>query len=180
MELVGLKEALENIGKLKEEFKSTANNPLHQLIIDISNRIVSTMQKQLKKPDSILSQSIGHSPIIIENNGNISIEITANEYWDFVNSGVNGLKANFGSQYSFKTPYPNKKMAESIQGWMGQRGISNGADFRSASYGIATSVKKYGIKPTHFVDVVLSDSFINEISEQVSEQAGKLVSLTIK
>ena len=179
MELVGLKEALDNIGKLKKEFKSTSDNPLHQLMLDISNRIVKTMQEQLKKPNSILSQSITHSPIVIDETGNISINIQANEYWDFVNQGVNGWQQNQGSEYTFKDTFPSYKMQESIQDWEGRNGIGDADDFKSISIGIAIIVKKFGIKPTHFVDVVLSDSFINEIAREVSEQSGKFVSLKI-
>jgi hypothetical protein len=189
MELVGLKEALADIGKIKKSFKMTSNNPIEQLILDIANRIIKEMQEGLKMQGSSLSQSI--KPLaVVQEGGKISINIEANHYWDFVNQGVNGFRrvngfqVAFGSPYYFKNLYPSRKMVESFEEGSTRKGVmdaySDKKNTLSAAWGAAINTKKFGIKPTHFVDKVLSENFINEIAALISKETGKLIFLNIK
>ena len=169
------------IGQLKEDVSKPFDSPLKVYLSTLATQIVSQLKQSLRDAgvdqNSILSQSI--APEIREENNMIVVEISANDYWDFINSGVNGIQVNHAAPYSFRTPYANKKMAESIQGWMSARSIGTSNNYKSISYAIATKLKIKGIEPNHFVDNVLTDEFINEISLSLSEEFGKQIKLTI-
>ena len=170
-----------NIGGLKDDVSKPFDSPLKVYLSTLATQIVSQLKQSLRDAgvdqNSILSQSI--APEIREENNMIVVEISANDYWDFINSGVNGIQVNHAAPYSFKTPYPNRKMAESIQGWMSARSIGTSNNYKSISYAIATKLKVKGIEPNHFVDNVLTDEFIENISLSLSEEFGKQIKLTI-
>lgn len=175
-----LKEMIGSLGKLQEELKGV-NSPFEQFLINLGQQITSQLKQSLRNEgidqNSLLSQSI--APEIVSDENGVTLMITANDYWKFVNDGVNGVLRNVGGEYSFKTPFPNRKMAASIQDYMGRRGISDAANFKSVSYAIATKVKKYGIEPTHFVDKVMTDEFINSISTQLADEFEKQITIKL-
>lgn len=175
-----LKEMIGGLGKLQEELKGV-NSPFEQFLVNLGQQITSQLKQSLRNEgidqNSLLSQSI--APEIISDENGVTLKITANNYWKFVNDGVNGVLRNVSGKYNFKTPFPNRKMAASIQDYMGRRGISDAANFKSVSYAIATKVKKYGIEPTHFVDKVMTDEFINTISTQLADEFEKQITIKL-
>ena len=181
MKLTGMQEALSKIGSIKKVVSKEANSPLQILVSNIAMQLVSQFKSSLIQggvdANSVLAQSI--APTIITEGDKIRIQITSEDYWDYVNSGVDGITVKHGSPYSFKTRFPNKKMAESIQGWMGNKGISDASNYKSISYAIATKLKVKGIEPNHFVDKVLTPEFIQEISLSLAEELGKEVLISI-
>jgi len=176
-----IKEQIASLGKKIDSFKKPSN-PLEMLMITIGQQITSQLKQALSESGIELSSNLSQSiaPNVVTNGSNIELTITAEEYWEFVNSGVNGVFQNVGGAFSFKTDKPNKKMATSIQGWMSRKGIANAQTFKSISYAIATKVKQEGINPTHFVDKVMSVDFINSISESLSNEMEKQIILNIR
>ena len=175
-----LKDLIGDIGRVKEELKAP-NNPLDEYMLHLGMQIVSQLKQSLRESgidqNSLLSQSV-NSTIVNDDNG-ITLTITADDYWKFVNDGVNGIRRNVGSEMSFKTPYPSKKMAKSIQGWASRKSIGSAKDVKSISYAIATKVKREGIDPTYFVDKVLTEDFISIIEKELASEFKKTLTLTI-
>ena len=187
--------ALAAIGKIKDVVSKKAESPLQILVTNIAMQIISRLKQsgieQGLSTNAILLQSIGQDgPFITETNTGIIINISANKYWDFVNSGVDGYDQSAGATpnykegkvQKFKSPFPNRKMAKNLQNGMSTKGLSlppGFKDFESYSYAAATKVKIEGIKPNHFADKVLTPEFINEISLSLAEELGKKVLFTI-
>lgn len=184
--------ALAAIGKIKDVVSKKAESPLQILATNIAMQIISRLKQsgieQGLSTNAILLQSI--APTITETNTGVTINISANEYWDFVNSGVDGYDQSAGATpnykegkvQKFKSPFPNRKMAKNLQNGMAAKGLSlppGFKDFESYSYAAATKVKIEGIKPNHFADKVLTPEFINEISLSLAEELGKKVLFTI-
>ncbi len=169
------------IGSIKKDLIEAENSPLVSFMTNVAMQLVSRLKASILNEmgsDTNLSQSV--APSVRVEGGVIKVEITANDYWSFINEGVSGVENKYNTPYSFKTIYPNKKMALSLQDYMGRRGISNAEELESASYAMAVSVKKHGIKPTHFVDKVLNEKFLEEIAQGLTDELGKTVSLSIK
>lgn len=175
-----LKDLIGDLGKSIDEYKS-ASDPVSEYMVFLGQQITSMLKTSLRDEgeyqNSLLHQSI--APEITTSVNGITLTITANDYWRFINAGVDGIHVKHGSIYSFKTPYPNKAMAKSIQTWMGNRGIGDASNFKSISYAIATKVKRIGIEPTYFVDKVMTDEFINQIAEGLAEATGKSLNINI-
>ena len=135
--------------------------------------------------NTILEQSIGQGsePLISVEGSAIDITISANSYWKFVDQGVNGLQRGRGSEFSFRTPFPNRKMAESLEQGASFKGISlpqGFKDFKSYSYAAAVKLKREGIEPNYFASSVITPEFIETIQKELSEQFGKIVSLNFQ
>jgi len=183
----GFSEALAKIGKIKEVVSTEAGSPLEKLVLKLGQDIIDKLKASGvasgMSPNSLLIASIGAGDFISVNGNKMNITISANEYWDFVNSGVNGTVRGVGGKYNFKTPYPNKKMAASLKNGMASKGLSlppGFKDYDSYSYAAATNIKKYGIKPNHFADFITSKAFIEKISLNLAQQLGREIVLKIK
>jgi hypothetical protein len=182
---------LEQIGKAKESVKQLADTPLGQAAASFANMAISDMKENVptSQPGTgALKQSLG---VEFEANGEtLSIKFLADDYWDYVNSGVNGkLKSSgalinqFGSTYSFKTVNPSKKMVDAfagvggMQNWLAGKGITSlryggkthplrtNKDYRGAAYVFARAVKKKGIKPSGFVNEAFSEEKMKAFEE---------------
>lgn len=178
------RELIEGIGRTQDELKS-ASSPIEEYLTTVAAQIVSQLKQSLRDAgvdqNSLLSQSIGGGdvPLVETTDKGTTITVSANDYWKYINDGVNGVNRNVGGAYSFKTLKPSIQMAKSIEGWAGRRSIGNSSNIKSISYAIATKVKRDGISPTHFVDKVITDEFINEISDRLSEEFGKKLILNL-
>ena len=138
------------------------------------------LQENNKNASRTLSQSIAPTPIV-EEDGIITIQVEANDYWDFVNSGVDGSEVKRGSPYSFETKAPP---VNTIRQWMFDRSITtseffdkSGAkqikplltekDYQSVAFAIAKGVKKKGQKAVPYMDIAFSDEALEDLEKRI-------------
>jgi hypothetical protein len=132
-------------------------------------------------------------------------ESTAAKYYDYVNKGVRGYTSGSpNSIYSFKSPFPNRKMAASIFSWANRlrirdkyeaeaiktkfgkkraritKMISEAENKKKLAYAISSSIKKKGIKRSLFFDNAKDFAFGRDFVNGLSKIMGKEVSLVIK
>ena len=184
MQVTGFDGLFDNIGKLKEELKPTPASPLYDYLLELGQDIINRLQTSLdeKTKSNSLRQSIGAGQFIEVQGDSVKITISANEYWKFINSGVNGTVKNQGAPYSFKTPWPNAKMADSLRQGIAQKGLTlppGFKSFESYSYAAATKIKRDGIEANYFVDEALNSEYLAEIERKLADEFGKIVSLTL-
>ncbi len=186
-------EYLKQLGKAREDVKTVADTAVGKIAQAFAQQAVD--QKKDEVPTSqpgtgALKQSIGVQ--FKAEDKVLSIEFLAEDYWDFVNSGVDGVQEGsgsiinqFGDTYSFKTLNPSKKMVDafagegSMQNWLAAKGITSltfggethqlttDADFRGAAYVFARAVKRHGIKPTPFVNNALSEKNLEAFEQKL-------------
>jgi hypothetical protein len=131
------------------------------------------------------------------------------KYFRFVNKGVQGVggknakpKKNTG-EYSFKTPYANKKMATNILLWLRKSAnasrnekvtitkvqrkrkklanvVSKADSLKSLAYAISTGIKRDGLRATFFFDKAISDVFNKDFIADVALAIGGDVQIQIK
>ena len=129
----------------------------------------------------------------------------AAKYYDFVNKGVRGYTSGTpNSIYSFKSPFPNRKMAASIFSWANKlrlrdkyepnvlttklgkkrksitKMISEADNKKRFAYALASGIKKKGIKKTRFFDDAKDFAFGQDFVNGLAKIYGKEVSLVIK
>ena len=132
-------------------------------------------------------------------------ESTAAKYYDYVNKGVRGYTSGSpNSIYTFKSPFPNRKMAASIFSWANRlrirdkyeaeaiktkfgkkraritKMISEAENKKKLAYAISSSIKKKGIKRSLFFDNAKDFAFGRDFVNGLSKIMGKEVSLVIK
>ena len=131
------------------------------------------------------------------------------KYFRFVNKGVQGVggknarpKKNTG-EYSYKTPYANKKMATNILLWLRKSAnasrnekvtitkvqrkrkklanvVSKADSLKSLAYAISTGIKRDGLRATFFFDKAISDVFNKDFIADVALAIGGDVQIQIK
>jgi len=109
----------------------------------------------------------------------IEIIFLANDYWDFVNSGVDGYEQGVGAkQNKFGTTYSFSEVAksqssgitfnQSIKDWIKNKGLTaDDGNYDGLAYVIMRAVKRKGIKPTEFVNKALNENSLTMFEEAV-------------
>lgn len=152
-----------------------------ELIDDMRNDLEGQTKSQAKN----LAQSIAPN-LIVKRNG-LTMEVSLNDYFDFVDKGVNGWMGNVGSPYSYKTKRASKKHAEAIAEWITAAGIEfkgRGGDNwmkarLSAGYAMATAAKRKGLKPKPFFDVNLTQARVDELVQRIADATGEKIELVL-
>ena len=133
----------------------------------------------------------------------------ASKYYDFVNKGVKGVggknarpKQNTG-EYSYKTPYANKKMATNLLLWLRKsanatrnekvtitktqrkrKKLSNVVgktdSLKTLAYAMATAIKRDGLKANFFFDKAVKEVFNKEFLQNIAVAIGGDAQIQIK
>lgn len=112
-----------------------------------------------------------------------SLDFSMNEYGFYQDKGVNGLKVNRGSKFSFRKGFPNREMLRSLDKWIVKKGIAprnKKGEFinrKSLKFAIAKGIFNKGIKPSLFFTKPFEDAYKklpNELIEKFGLDAVKL------
>lgn len=122
-------EYLDNIGRTKQAFKLEPDSPFQQILKAFAEDKITKAKTALVNGEpshnatGALAQSIGFQ---IDFGDVITIDFLMNDYWDFINSGVNGVERQVGATpnaegivQSFKSINPSPKMIDAMTGEAG-------------------------------------------------------------
>jgi hypothetical protein len=126
-----------------------------------------------------LSASIRQGQFDLSNEGIVSVTVLAEDYWQYINYGVNGTDVNQGSTMSFTTKAPpissmlqyikDKTITElAYTDREGQRivkPLTTDKERMGAAYVFAQGVKRKGIRKTPFIDNSFTDEEINKLTQ---------------
>lgn len=118
------------------------------------------------------------------------VEIYANDYYVFVDEGVQGLNGTQDTTGRFKYKNMNtpKSMVNSIQKWVASRGLVSASPRGksvtipksfSLAWAIAKSVKKKGIRKTLFWSDTFNDNGYQLLVDKITEKLGDQFEITI-
>jgi hypothetical protein len=177
---------LKTLGKAADELKTVGKSPLGEVARLFAKEAVDQMKTEVPKGNGSLAASLTFE--FEQSEGQILIKFLADDYWDFINSGVDGINQSsgaiinqFGDTYKFKTSNPSPSMVEAfggganygkdgeqgnMQNWMASKGlIAENGDYNSLAFAIAKSVKQKGIKSTPFINNALSENKIQAFEQ---------------
>jgi hypothetical protein len=187
---------LKTLGKAADELKTVGKSPLGEVARLYAKEAVDQMKTEVPKGNGSLAASLTFE--FEESEGQILIKFLADDYWDFINSGVDGINQasgaiinQFGDTYQFRTPNPSPSMVEAfggganygkdgeqgnMQNWMASKGlIAENGDYNSLAFAIAKSVKQKGIKSTPFMNNALSEDKIKEFENALLDAFEKIL-----
>jgi hypothetical protein len=153
-------------------------------LIKMAGNLITVAQKNLRNDGTNSTGDLEES-IHIENvdikGKSMSLDIVLLDRYKFINDGVKGVESGKG-KYSFKTIYPNKKMATALLKWYrsgkarstsirkplggktekknlrAKKTVDQAENLKSLAYATAVNIKKHGIKPTHFFTKAIKDT----------------------
>lgn len=146
------------------------------VLVQLAELLMSEAENNLQKGAHMASGKTAQSMAVVNvqtTATKASLEIEIASTYKFLDQGVKGVESGSSrAGYAFKTKYPNKKMAAAIRAWLRVRRVatkykavsknegknkrinklvqSRDGRLTGLSYGIATNIKKHGIKPTLF------------------------------
>ena len=169
-----------DLGVSKAVLENKGNSPLDKLMYDLTLDICDQLREQLKQRDinttSLgLSQSIRPTDTTIQGN-ELTIGILAEEYWKYVNFGVNGTNVNHGAPNWGSRARPTVK---DIEEWIPKRGIQPYGTLKGAAIAITRKVIRDGKEARPFYDAVINDKLINFMRPQVEELLGRAIEINI-
>lgn len=126
-----------------------------------------------------LSASIREGQFDLSEEGVLVMTVVAENYWKYINYGVNGTMVNQGSDMSFTTKAPprqsmlnyirDKTITElaytNRQGQRIVKPLNTEKSREGAAYVFAQSVKRKGIRKTPFIDEAFSDEQIDNLTK---------------
>ena len=155
------------------------------LIQDLRESLINVNRDQ---PGDLLQSIDGF--IKVESN-NISFELVMNDYWKFVDKGVDGWKQSRGSEYKYKkngkripldamkkfikfrglvpksVAKPNKRVNKKL----GAKKIN--AAYESYAWALGAVIKRDGLRPTHFFTNVINEYLKDKLTKEISEALKK-------
>lgn len=140
-----------------------------KFIIELSNKLSDEFRNYTKK----VAQNTGAlaASIIPVPTGNLSFRLDADDYYPFVDQGVNAVGTNnYGSQFSFRYPGVSHNMATAISQW-------KGLDM-SHAYAVASNIKQRGLRPKRITENVITDDVLNKIALDLAEVTGLMFEIT--
>ena len=153
---------LSGIG-LSEADIAQPTNVYERFILELANKVTEDLRETVNakaRNSGALAQSIVYFPT-----GNLSFEIQADDYYNFVDEGVNAVGTNnYGSQFSFNYPGVSHNMATAISQW-------KGLDM-SHAYAVASNIKQRGLQPKRITENVINDQVLERIANDLAELTG--------
>lgn len=150
---------------------------------------------------SKLSGSVNYK--VINQSGVISFQLTMNDYWKFVDKGVNGTQISHGSPYKFKGKNLNQKAmlnfinarhfkielntkTKGINKSIRNKGIRQGHKKlsidqakKTTAFLIGRSIAKKGINPLRFMDDVITQERLSELKDMLKPLIKEQIVFTI-
>ncbi len=118
---------ISNIGEAEAVVKAEPGSPLDELLCKLMQEVVDSLIQSLSSYDAVASANLMQSMIPSQQaylDGDIlTVNITAPNYWKFVNYGVNGTEVNHGSPAWGTQPPSDRSFHASIMNWTRDKGL---------------------------------------------------------
>jgi len=166
---------LSDIGRSADLFQTGRASPLTRFLFNWAMEMAYRLRDAAPKATGGLGQSA--APNAKSEDKAVAVQIEMDEYWDFVNEGVDGTQRSFGSPYKFTQ---STKVAGIFHGlsesmWIATKSLhpEPGQTIDEMNWAIAQGVKKGGIEPTYFFENIMTDEVIDQLQRQLLDEFGR-------
>jgi hypothetical protein len=151
-----------NLGVSKKALAGDVNSPLHALLLGLNQEVIDRLTDSVDKYNISASNRLKQSIITVDQSqaGVLTVAVSAEFYWKYVNYGVNGTLVNRGAPTWGKAPAGTPSFKEAILGWIKDRGLKArpGQTYEDMARVIMKGIREQGIAPRpFFTDVVNED-----------------------
>ena len=160
---------LSGIG-LSEADIAQPTNVYERFIIALANKIKDDLRETVNakaRNSGMLAASVFPFPT-----GNLSFEIQAEDYYKFIDEGVNPVgKSLYDTPYSFKFPEVSRNHAIAIQQWKGY-------DLSHAYASASVTKNIYGINPRNITSSTITDEYLEKIATDLAAVTGLIFDIS--
>ena len=175
-----------NLGQAKSILSGKKGTLMEELLKslcqDVSDQLVESLDSHGVKASLNLRQSIKPESQVTINGSEVTIGITADFYWKFVNYGVNGSEVNHGAPSWGTQPPQEKSFHQSVLEWIPTTGStlpSGFASYDSWAWAIQNSIKKKGQEARPFFTDVVNDELVEYLRKPISDLLGRSIQINI-
>lgn len=173
-----------NLGVSRKTLAGETNSPLHTLLIGLNQEIIDRLNDSIQKYDAIASNRLKQSIITVDESesGTISVAISAEFYWKYINYGVNGTIVNRGAPSWGSPPSRTMSFKDSILGWIRDKGLkaNPGQTYEQMAFAIMKGLKEKGMKPRPFFSDVVNKELETYLKKSISEVYKRAIVIEIK
>ena len=163
------------VGNSKAILEGLPGTPLEELLKDlmqdVADQLVLEMDALNIAASRRLRQSIIPDKQVTKEGNVVTIGLSADFYWKFVNYGVNGTEVQHGAPSWGRQPAGEVSFHKSIMDWTMDRGITMPAQFDtydSFAFAVMANVKKKGKTPRPFFTNVVNETLTMKIQGELS------------
>lgn len=167
---------------------------LYNYMYEIIESLTANLIKYDRDQPGDLIQSIGENSTVTQVGNGLSLKIALNDYWKYIDEGVDGTDRSQGSPNKFKKNGKRIPL-DSIKKFIAHRGLTPAMSIsshrksesfkdkrikkqskkvnkenalESFAWAIGVNIKKYGIKPTHFFTEVINEELKTRLTADLS------------
>ena len=174
------------VGNSKAILEGLPGTPLEELLKDLMQDVADQLVLEIDALNIAASRRLRQSIIPdkqVTKEGNVvTIGLSADFYWKFVNYGVNGTEVQHGAPSWGKQPAGEVSFKQSIMDWTMDKGITMPAQFDtydSFAFAIMANVKKKGKAPRPFFTNVVNETLTMKIQKELSEFFKEAITVNI-
>lgn len=173
-----------NLGTSKQTLAGKKGSPLGDLLMGIHQEVIDRLNDKITSYDAIASNRLKQSIISFDKStpGKITLEMSAEFYWKYVNYGVNGTAVNHGAPTWGSAPSSTGTFKDNILKWIQDRGIkaNPGQTYDQMAFLIMAKIKRDGIKPRPFFTEVVNKELETYLNKSVASVFKKALTIEIK
>ena len=124
---------------------------------DVADDLRQSAESTYPQGQASLQNSIGYVPPIRDANGVLTGNIAWADFGEYQDKGVNGVKFNIGSPYSYKNSPPPPSAFERY------------TEDIDEQWGISWKIYYYGFDGTGWYSKLLTDRYISELAERAAK-----------
>ena len=189
------KEIGKKYGQSTSDFTTSSNNAAEQIALDWTNESIALMSAKIRSKSrtgsaSTLAQDM--IPKVELKSAGVSVKvITKQDYADYVDKGVKGLKKNKAPQspYKFNNLGTPPKMIKSFKQYIARTGTTSikgkqlikknkkkqNDVITQAAKELAVATKIGGIKPMNYKKAAVNDKRVKQLAENLSVALGQVL-----
>lgn len=173
-----------NLGVSRKALAAEVNSPLNALLLGLNQEIIDRLNASILGYNAIASNRLKQSIITIDESqpGTISVAISAEFYWKYINYGVNGTKVNHGAPTWGSAPGSTMSFKDSILGWIRDKGLQArpGQTYDQMAFSIMRGIKENGMKPRPFFTDVVNAELKAYLTKTITEFYKEAILIEIK
>ena len=160
------------LGVSKKALAGEVNSPLHALLLGLNQEIIDRLTESVDKYNISASNRLKQSIVTVDSSqtGVLSVAISAEFYWKYVNFGVNGTLVNRGAPTWGAAPKGTVSFKDAILGWIKDRGIKArpGQTYEDMARAIMKGVREKGVAPRPFFTDVVNEELKKYLTKSIT------------